>query len=118
MLAGQLGAGSRVSSLGRLMSALSAMVTDVAEGPGSEADAAAPPPARKLSPADLASLDHCELGPNRCSGFIWVQGLGCRDPTGAPAGAWHRFPTSKRHMQYSRDLRCIADIVCALLAVF
>jgi hypothetical protein len=65
-LAGQLGAGSRVSSLGRLMSALSAMVTDVAEGPGSEADAAAPPPARKLSPADLATLDHCELGPNRC----------------------------------------------------
>jgi hypothetical protein len=48
------------------MSALSAMVTDVAEGPGSEADAAVPPPARKLSTADLATLDRCELGPSRC----------------------------------------------------
>jgi hypothetical protein len=48
------------------MTALSAMVTDVAEGPGSEVDAAASPPARKLSPADLAALDHCELGAHRC----------------------------------------------------
>ncbi len=37
-VAGKLGVDSRVGSLGRLMTALSAMVTDVAEGSGANAE--------------------------------------------------------------------------------
>lgn len=47
------------------MTALSAMVADVAEGPGSDADVVVAPPVRRLAPADLARLDRCELGPHR-----------------------------------------------------
>ncbi len=54
------------------MGALSAMVTDVAEGPGSEMDATAAPPVRHLAPADLARLDRCELGPHRCAQLIAI----------------------------------------------
>ena len=64
LLSGKLGAESRVSSLGRLMTALSAMVTDVAEGPDKEAEAPASRPPRLLSGGDVARLDRCQLGPH------------------------------------------------------
>ncbi len=67
--AGKLGTESRVGSMGRLMTALSAMVTDVANDDAPQPAAGHPAvAARALRPGatDTARLDRCRLGPHWC----------------------------------------------------